>query len=188
MNILGNGLHAASCDEDGLSVQEAELSVLQRIGVPEHDLLDVQSNLASTYSRIGRLNEAIQMERDVYSGRLKLDGEEHEATLLAANNYALGLFNLERLEEAKRLLRRSIPVARRVLGEGHRLVLKMRWNYAWTLFYDSGATLDDLRKAVATLEDSVRISRRVFGGEHPLTVDIGDSLQISRAALRAREA
>ena len=64
----------------------------------------------------------------------------------------------------------------------------MRWNYARTLFYDSGATLDDLRKAVATLEDSVRISRRVFGGEHPLTVDIGDSLQISRAALRAREA
>ena len=28
------------------------------------------------------------MQRDVYSGRLKLNGEEHEETLRAANNYA----------------------------------------------------------------------------------------------------
>ena len=45
------------------------------------------------------------------------------------------------------------------------------------LYKDDGATLDDLREAVTTLEETDRTARRVFGGAHPLTVDIEDSLQ-----------
>ena len=48
-------------------------------------------------------------------------------------------------------------------------------------------TLDELHEAVSTLEDSERIARRVFGGAHPLTVDIERGLGDARAALRARE-
>ena len=48
-----------------------------------------------------------------------------------------------------------------------------------------GATLDDLREAVTTLEDAERIARRVFGGAHPLTTGIDGALQNARAALRA---
>ena len=51
----------------------------------------------------------------------------------------------------------------------------------------TGATLDDLREAVTTLEDVQRTARRVFGGTHPLTSMIERHLQNSRAALRARE-
>jgi len=43
-------------------------------------------------------------------------------------------------------------------------------------------------EAVTTLEDAGRIARRVFGGAHPLTVDIEGELRDARAALRAREA
>ena len=50
------------------------------------------------------------------------------------------------------------------------------------------ATLDDLREAVATLEDTERIARRVLGGSHPLTTGMEENLRDSRAALRAREA
>ena len=32
---------------------------------------------------------------------------------------------------------------------------------------DTGATLDDLREAVTTLEELERTARRVFGGAHP---------------------
>ena len=32
---------------------------------------------------------------------------------------------------------------------------------------DPGATLDDLREAVATLEETAPTARRVFGGAHP---------------------
>ena len=108
--------------------------------------------------------------------------------LRAAYNYACSLFDLERFEEVKSLLRKTIPVARRVLGEGNRLALKMRWNYAHALYKDAGATLDDLQEAVSTLEDTARTARRVLGSEHPLTVGIQDALRRTRAALRAREA
>ena len=127
------------------------------------------------------------MERDVYSGSLKLYGEEHESTLRVANNYAATLKNLERFKEAKSLLRRQIPVARRVLGEGGRLTLKMRWTYAQTIYKDDGATLDDLREAVTTLEDVERIARRVLGGAHPTTSNVERTLQEAREALAARE-
>ena len=52
---------------------------------------------------------------------------------------------------------------------------------------DEGATLDDHREAVTALEDAGRIARRVFGGTHPLTMDIGRDLRVARAALRANE-
>ena len=51
---------------------------------------------------------------------------------------------------------------------------------------DDGATLDDLREAVTTLEDTERTARRVLGGAHPVTVQIEGDLRKARAALRAR--
>ena len=126
------------------------------------------------------------MRRDVYSGRLKLNGEEHGNTLIAANNYASSLTHLKHFEEAKSLLRKTIPVARRVLGENHESTLRVRWVYARSLYEDPSATLDDLHEAVTTLEETGRIARRVLGSEHPLTMTFGRSERDSRAALRAR--
>ena len=84
-------------------------------------------------------------------------------------------------------MRKTIPIARRILGEGNELTLTMRWIYAEALYKDPGATLDDLREAVTTLEDAKRIARRVLGSAHPTTAGIEKSLREARAALRARE-
>ena len=188
MNILGNGLSAAGQDEDALSVEEAHLATLRRYDVSERSMLDVQNNIASSYHRLGRLDEAISMRRDVYSGWLKLEGEESRKTLMAANNYASTLRKLERFKETKFLLRKTIPVARRVLGESHDLMLRMRWIYGKALYKDDAATLGDLREAVTRLEDIERIVRRVFGGAHPLTKSIDYDLREARAALRGANA
>ena len=72
-------------------------------------------------------------------------------TLLAASNYANSLFLLERCEEGKALLRKTMPVARRVLGESDKVTLRMRSNYATALYTDPSARLDDLRDAVVGL-------------------------------------
>ena len=80
-----------------------------------------------------------------------------------------------------------IPVARRVLGESHINTVQMKKTYAQSIYRDDGATLDDLREAVTTLEDAGRIARRVFGGMHPLTSDVEKYLQEARAFLRVRE-
>ena len=63
----------------------------------------------------------------------------------------------------------------------------MRRKYAETLYKDPGATLDDLREAVTTFEDTERIARRVLGGAHPITKGIEGELRDARAALDARE-
>ena len=106
---------------------------------------------------------------------------------MAANNFASSLRDLKHFEEAKLLMRKSIPIARRILGESHNFTLRMRWVYALALYQDPAATLDDLREAVTTLEDAERIARRVYGRAHPDTAAIEGNLKGMRAALRARE-
>ena len=100
----------------------------------------------------------------------------------------MSLLKVKRFEEARALLRKTKPVARRVLRESSVTTLRLRWNYAEALYTDPGATLDDLREAVTTLEDTERIARRVMGGAHPITEATGGYLQNVRAALAAREA
>ena len=187
MNLLGNGLSAADHDADALSVREAELSMLQQIGASRYTILGLQSNLANTYQQLGRIDEALCLQRELYSGCLKLHGEEHVNTLRESLCYASGLIASIRLGEAKSLMRKTIPVAQRVLGESHEHTLKMRWVYADTICRDNGYQLDDLREAVEILEDSERIARRVLGGMHPTTVGIERHLQAAREALDARE-
>ena len=60
-------------------------------------------------------------------------------------------------------------------------------NYAQTLYKDEGATLDDLREAVTTLEDLAQTVRRVLGGAHPHTGRIELCLREARAVLAARD-
>jgi len=111
--------------------------------------------------------------------------------IIAANNYAASLISLKRFEEAKSLLRKSIPVARRVIGESHELTLKMRSVYALTLCMATAPELEkpleDLREAVTTFEDIARTARRVLGAAHPLTTGIEEQLQNARGCLRVRE-
>jgi len=135
-----------------------------------------------------RFEEALLLRQHVYSRRLKLNGEEHAETIGAAICHVNLLNDLKRFEEAKALLRKTMPVARRVLGESHELTLRVRTNYAQTLYKVDGATLDDLREAVTTLEETDRIARRVLGGVHPYTKEIEAYLRYVREVLCACEA
>ena len=146
-------------------------------------MLITQGNLASTYHFLGRNDDVLRMRRDVYSGWLKLKGDEHPETLREALCYASALTHLNRHDEAKSLLRKTIPAARPVLGEEHVHTLTMRKIYAVVLASDGCATLDDIREAVTTLEEVERIARRVFGGAHPLVGDFESALRDSRTQL-----
>ena len=171
----------------GCELFSDEKRTVRRTGTSVEEVFRVQSNLACTYEELGRNEDALQMRRDVYSGYLKFKDRECEQALVAANNYALSLIKLQRFGEARSLLRKTVLVARRVHGDNQELVTSLRRNYARVLYDDPGATLDDMREAVTTLEELERIARRVFGGAHPLTSGIEDNLRYARAALRARE-
>ena len=117
-----------------------------------------------------------------------LYGEESEETLIAANNYAESLKCLQRFEEAKALLRKTLPVARRVFKtETDLLPLLMRCIYASALYRAENATFDDVREAVATLDELARTTRRVFGGAHPLAVTVAEDLENVQGKLRKQE-
>ena len=140
-----------------------------------------------TYADMGRFEKELRMQQDVYSGYLKLKGEESRNTMVTANNYANGLLGLQRFGEAKALLRTTIPVALRVLGESDTLKLTMRKIFAMALYEDPAATRSDLREATTTLEEAEQTARRVFGSAHPLVADFGPTLRDARTALRSRE-
>ena len=108
-------------------------------------------------------------------------------TLTAAINYSSALNILGRYGEAKTLLKKVIPAARRVLGPSHEFTFRMMGCYGQALYRDPDATLDGLREAVTTLEETERTARRVLGGGHPITGGIERILQNARAVLAARE-
>ncbi len=185
---LGHGLSEAGYHEDALSVYEAEVSMRRCSGESEVAILGAQSNIASVYDRLGRLEEALRLRQYVYRGQLRYRGEEHRLTLTEAFNYANDLTDSRRFEEAKTLLHRHMPVARRVLGASSEVTLKLRRAYAMALCRDNGATLDDLREAVNMLEELERAAWRVFGRAHPFVAAFEACLRAARAVLRAREA
>ena len=192
MTQLANGLGEAEHHEDALAVHEAAFSMQRRIGAHPKLILISQNHLANSYARLGQSDEVLRMRRDVYSGHLRLDGEDNYHTLQAAYNYASSLIELAgknqtSCEEARSLIRKVIPISRRVLGEDHHLTLHLRKLYAFALYDDPSSTLDDYREAVATLEDVVPIARRVFGGAHPNTESIETNLRKARETLAFKE-
>ena len=92
-------------------------------------------------------------------------------------DYSNSLIELKRDKEAKALLRKMIPVARRVLGENDDITLRMRCIYAQSLYEDDGAKLDDRRAAVTTFDNLTQTARRVLGGAHPFTKAADQILQ-----------
>ena len=190
MSRISRGLVAVNHDEGALVVQEAELATARRLDASEECILSIQSNLANTIWALGRQEQGLKLERDVYYGYLRLNGEEDGDTFAACNNYAISLTKLKRFEEAKALLRKTMPLARRILRDSHELTLLIRMNYATALYSDPAATLNDLCEAMTTLEDTERTARRVLGGAQPTTKEVEARLQKARTAfaLRASEA
>ena len=79
------------------------------------------------------------------------------------------LNGLQRFQQKPRYWRKTLPVARRILGKSNEITLRMVGTMRMHSAVTPGATLDDLREAVMTLEDAAQVVRRVLGGANPLT-------------------
>ena len=123
------------------------------------------------------------MRQEIYSGRSKLLGESHRETLIAANNYALGLLQSQRFKDAKIVLRKTIPLARRALGTEHEVTLSMREDLSRVIL-DGDSSANEKRKALEMLEDTLGVMRRVLGPEHPETRRVRNDLVMYREDAR----
>ena len=89
-------------------------------------------------------------------------------TLTECGNLVINLIELERFQEAKRLLRKVAPVAQRVLGNDHELTLSIRENLCLATL-DGESPAEEKRDALKMFEDTLGVMRRVLGPQHPDT-------------------
>ena len=159
----------------------------RRLGDSDNILL-VQGNLACTYAELGHLEKALSMERDVYSGRLKLNGKEYEGTLQAALNLSTSLVDTGNFAEARAFTRKQMKLATRVLGSDHPITFDFQWGYSRAFTLDKGVSADQLIEVAATLEKTLKTAQRVLGREHPDTFNIRGELAFARKEIARRGA
>ena len=146
----------------------------------------VQGNLANSYTALGRFEQALSIDREIYARRSTLYGKCHEHTLATAGNLASTLVDeLQQFDEARAFLRDRIPEATRALGKNHDITFRMQRMYAQCLYRNDGAPRSDLTEAVAKLEDLDRRQTRIYGAGHPQTGSTRALLAEARAKLRA---
>ena len=88
--------------------------------------------------------------------------------------------------EAKELLRKVIPLSRRVQGEDHFYTLKMQWTYGDVLSSAPGATREDCLEAEKILEKVFGRYKRMLGENHPYTKTCESQLASARMMARMR--
>ena len=132
--------------EAAVQVLEACLALRRRYWPRSEGILGAQLNLAACLPKLGRSDEALVLEREVYARRMAVLGVSHASTLMTGYNLAVSLDNLRRPEESKTLLQdHLLPVARTSLGADHYVTLAINQSLAAALVNDPEGTRDDLR-------------------------------------------
>ena len=116
MNLLGLGLQDAKHYKDALSVREAELSTMRRLGGAEQRMLSIMANIGTAYENLGQLEKGLGIKQQVYARHMELYGIEDERDPHRSQQLRRLPSWSTAVEEAKALMRKTIPVARRVLA------------------------------------------------------------------------
>ena len=167
--------------ETALRAHEVATKALRRFWPGEKDaVLVLQGSSANCYDQQGRNVEALRLYREVYAGRLRLNGS-HAKTVAAANNLVSSLSKNKLHDEAKRLGRENLQVARQVLGEFDSLRIMAGCALARAIYLDC-AYYSDILEALRLSEDAAKMARRALGPHHPTTIYAADSLEAVRRA------
>jgi hypothetical protein len=188
INQLANGLQVSGHQEHALSVREVELATEERLGASPLRTLATRSNLALSYYHLGRIEDALRLQREVYTGWqiLSVSSQLREAVgdclTISVGNLTELLVGASEFEEAQSLAREKLPAVIDRHGPDDILTLEVRTWYARALFRAGGAAEDDLSEAQTILEDVLRRSRRVLGDSHPDTERARKFLEEARSA------
>ena len=88
---------------------------------------------------------------------------------------------MQRFEEAKRVLRKVIPVAQRVLGTQNELTLSLREDLSRATL-DGESSAEEKREALRVLDEVAGVMRRVLGPTHPSTLHAQRQLEHYRGS------
>src|SRR5439155_8089208 len=114
---LGFTYRALGLDRDAITQFEKARDYYLATHGPEHsDTVRAMHNLAISYDKAGRLDEALKLQEEVLALRRKALGPGHTETLRAMNNLACSLQLAGRFEEALKLLEEVLALRREALG------------------------------------------------------------------------
>ncbi|WP_221031496.1 serine/threonine-protein kinase [Actomonas aquatica] len=132
---------------------------------------NARTTLALVFNVLGRLEEALALEKAVLASYRGRYGDRHRHTAVALANLGETYRDLARFDLAEQVLREAISIQEEVHGVGHPSVLITRNALASTLI-DMGRDEDALVLQRTVYEDS----RRLLGPDHHRVLDAGNNL------------
>jgi tetratricopeptide (TPR) repeat protein len=98
--------------------QEAYPVIKSIHGEESPEALSVMNNIATTMLEIGeKLDTVLDIFKDVYSGYLRICGEQHPNTITTAASVGITLNRLDRYDESERWQRAALQAAEQLFGE-----------------------------------------------------------------------
>lgn len=155
------------------------VEVAERLLEPTHpDRLSALNNLASVLKLTGRVERAIEIQREVYAARLERFGAENEATGLALHNLASFLDTAGREEEARPLAEEALDIFLASGGPEHELTANA-YRTLGNIELDSG----DARLAVELFDQALEIFEGLEGDHEQDLVTLGSIRDAAAAGL-----
>ena len=174
-------------DSTGQAVQAAESLAADSerlLGTSHHGTLAVRNSLATAYSIVGRMTEAIALHERTLSDRMQRLGADHPDTLQSRNNLTTTYQAAGRAAEAIPLLKRTLADFERLLPADHPNIPAVRNNLG--LAYQAAGRMAE---AIALHERTLADWERRLGGDHPDTLRSRNNLATAyQAAGRTAEA
>jgi tetratricopeptide (TPR) repeat protein len=129
------------------------------------------SNLANSYAKSGRHDEALRLREQALAARQAVLGPTHQDTLESANNLGLSYTTFGQHEKSIELLKRTLPVVEAKFGADHVETLPYRFNLA-----QSHAALGQDEAAVRLYQQTLDLAKDKLSASHPNTLRIMNNL------------
>ena len=157
--------------DEALTLQHGVEIIQSLMGSAHSDVLALQNNLATTYEKAGRLNEAITLFEQVLSDRIRILGDKHPDTLASRNNLAGAYLAANRPEESIALYEQVLTDRIGILSDDHPDTLASRNNLAYA--YQS---IGCFTEAISQLQQVLADSTGLLGEDHPQTLTAHNNL------------
>ena len=162
---LAETLHDATSlgmSQPALCLTDSVTRACDALGPHHPDTLASRNNLAGTYRASGRLDKAIALYEQVFSGRSRVLGPDHPGTLTSRLNLAGAYQAAGRLDEAIALYEQVFSGRSRVLGPDHRSTLMSRDELAGA--YREAGRFDE---AITLKKQILADAMRIMGPDSP---------------------
>ena len=154
-----------------LDLAEALCTRLQERPGEDDDRLLAQTTLANAHMQAGRVAEAVGLNRDILAVRRRVDGPDHQQTLLVAGNLGTTLLHQGKHSEAEVLLRDTLAGQQVAFGPEHIYTLHTAGGLALALQNQCKEA-----EAEPVVRNTLSIQQRVLGEGHVDTIDTARNL------------